>query len=150
MKYKSQTRGALMKALSLWQPWASLIADGRKKIETRYWQLLYRGPLAIHAAKKVDKEACEYFGYDTDKIPSGAVVCIVNVDGCVRFPHPLAPPDEYGDFGEGRFGFLLTLIEKFETPKPARGFQSIWEWDENIVPATPLMTCSKFIKKVRS
>lgn len=39
-----------MKALTLWQPWASLIALGVKSIETRAWSTSYRGPLAIHAA----------------------------------------------------------------------------------------------------
>lgn len=40
------------RALSLWQPWASLIALGVKTIETRSWNTYYRGPLAIHAAKR--------------------------------------------------------------------------------------------------
>jgi hypothetical protein len=39
-----------VKALSLWQPWASLIAVGAKRVETRGWRTPYRGPLAIHAA----------------------------------------------------------------------------------------------------
>ena len=77
-----------------------------------------------------EKDACEDFGYDPETIPRGAVVCIVNVDGCVQFPHPSAPPDEYGDFCEGRYGFLMTLVEKFEIPKPAKGMQGIWSWTE--------------------
>ncbi len=40
-----------MIALTLTQPWATLVAIGAKKIETRSWQTCYRGPLAIHAAK---------------------------------------------------------------------------------------------------
>ncbi|HBA70804.1 MAG TPA: 2-oxoglutarate dehydrogenase E1 [Geobacter sp.] len=40
-----------MKAISLWQPWASLIMTGAKKIETRGWPTKYRGPLVICAAK---------------------------------------------------------------------------------------------------
>lgn len=40
------------KALSIWQPWAHLIASGRKHIETRSWPTRHRGPLAIHAARK--------------------------------------------------------------------------------------------------
>jgi len=44
-----------MKALSLWQPWASAIALGSKRIETRGWATSYRGPLAIHAAKRCVK-----------------------------------------------------------------------------------------------
>ena len=40
-----------MKALTIRQPWASLIAAGVKTIETRSWSTRYRGPLAIHAGK---------------------------------------------------------------------------------------------------
>jgi hypothetical protein len=49
-----------MKAISLWQPWASLIACGAKPYETRHWappKELIGQPVAIHAAKKIDKEA---------------------------------------------------------------------------------------------
>jgi hypothetical protein len=40
-----------MKAITLHQPWATLVAIEQKKIETRSWPTSYRGPLAIHAAK---------------------------------------------------------------------------------------------------
>lgn len=40
-----------MKALSLTQPWATLVTNGHKRIETRSWASSYRGPLAIHASK---------------------------------------------------------------------------------------------------
>ena len=40
-----------MKAISLWQPWASLVATGAKTYETRSWPTKYRGPLVICAAK---------------------------------------------------------------------------------------------------
>ena len=38
-----------MKALTIQQPWASVITMGVKTIETRSWSTKYRGPLAIHA-----------------------------------------------------------------------------------------------------
>ncbi len=41
-----------MKAITIWQPWASLLAIGAKRYETRGWATKYRGPIAIHAAKK--------------------------------------------------------------------------------------------------
>ena len=44
-----------MKALTLHQPWATLVAIGAKRVETRSWATKYRGPLAIHAAKVVRK-----------------------------------------------------------------------------------------------
>lgn len=51
-----------MKAISLWQPWASLIALGVKRVETRSWATSYRGLVAVHAAKrwtKAEREACD-------------------------------------------------------------------------------------------
>jgi activating signal cointegrator 1 len=41
-----------MKALTLWQPWATLVAMEEKCIETRSWSTKYRGEIAIHAAAK--------------------------------------------------------------------------------------------------
>jgi hypothetical protein len=40
-----------MKLLSLWEPWATLMAIGAKRIETRSWDTNYRGWIAIHASK---------------------------------------------------------------------------------------------------
>jgi hypothetical protein len=51
-----------MKAISLWQPWASLIAAGAKPFETRHWappRKLIGATIAIHAAKKIDKDAID-------------------------------------------------------------------------------------------
>ena len=41
----------MIKSLTLWQPHATLVARGAKRLETRSWQTSYRGPIAIHAAK---------------------------------------------------------------------------------------------------
>lgn len=51
-----------MKAISLWQPWASLVVIGSKKIETRGWSTNYRGPLLIHAAKRKKIGELIHFG----------------------------------------------------------------------------------------
>lgn len=54
-----------MKALTIWQPWASLLAYGAKKYETRSWSTKYRGPIAIHAATiKVPQVLKKLFPYD--------------------------------------------------------------------------------------
>jgi len=53
------TSGGSVKALTLTQPWAYLVAVGAKTIETRSWRATYRGPLAIHAAKGFPREAIE-------------------------------------------------------------------------------------------
>jgi hypothetical protein len=94
-----------MKCLSLWQPWATLLAAGLKKVETRSWPIKHRGPLLIHAAKKWDsslydisirdpfKSALDSLGVKpTDRgkmlaptgLPLGAIVGRVEVVECYR------------------------------------------------------------------
>ena len=41
-----------MQALTIQEPWASLLIKGKKKFETRNWQRNYRGLLAIHSGKR--------------------------------------------------------------------------------------------------
>lgn len=75
-----------MKALTIWQPWASLLACGAKQYETRSWATYYRGPIAIHAAKKsvfhvldlipspVLAEMTKLIGAGWNDLPTGAVI----------------------------------------------------------------------------
>ncbi len=51
--------GGEVKAISLSEPWASLVAGGWKRNETRSWNTSYRGWLAIHAAKSIDVDVTE-------------------------------------------------------------------------------------------
>lgn len=90
-----------MKALTIWQPWASLIATGEKIYETRSWPTKYRGPIAIHAAKKDPAKApiwtpeLEKYAGDNEKIgpviflPTGSIIAVgelVNVWYIVHHP----------------------------------------------------------------
>ena len=50
-----------MKVLTLTQPWASLVACGAKRIETRPWRTRYRGPVAIHAAQAMPRAALDFY-----------------------------------------------------------------------------------------
>lgn len=70
-------------ALSVKQPWASLIASGRKSIETRTWQTSYRGPLLICAGKSPDMDAIVRFGGSPEdwelRFPPGIALCVVSL-----------------------------------------------------------------------
>lgn len=54
-----EARERATKALSIMQPWAWLIVSGFKDIENRDWRCHFRGPVLIHAGKKVDRDAME-------------------------------------------------------------------------------------------
>lgn len=104
-----------MKGLSLTQPWATLVAIGAKRIETRSWPAAYTGPIAIHAARRFPNDCIELMatepfrsvltaaGYCADSrlnhrhpnqlltagegrsLPLGAIVAVGELVTCLRF-----------------------------------------------------------------
>ena len=144
-----------MKALTLWQPFASLIACGIKHIETRSWappaDMQWRR-IAIHAAKrKVDWEALTRQGVTVTgnpsevDLPRGAVVCtavlyqvsqVVANDGDRAYlgGGPVdahVKVDAYGDYSVGRWLWFFSDVQPVEPPIPARGRQKLWEWNDD-------------------
>jgi hypothetical protein len=150
-----------MKVITIWEPWATLIALGLKGFETRGWATRYRGPLAIHASKKIDREACERepiksalakYGFTADNLPTGAVVATSNLSECYSvkrdtlggtvilhgkkrsfaWGYPWINEYHFGDYSNGRFAWELTDIKKLPEPIAAKGKQGLWNWEGEI------------------
>ena len=71
-----------MRAITIRQPFASLVVTGRKRLETRKWFTSYRGPLLIHAARSVHREPIRGVA-SLEGLPLGAIVGRVHVIGCL-------------------------------------------------------------------
>ena len=144
-----------MKAISLWQPWASLVAVAAKQIETRSWATQYRGPLVIHAALKwdarireiaaeprmrnllaIDRWAIEY----PYRLTRGAAVALVDLvdvadirSDCMigqtdwkTYPLPTGNELLFGNYTPGRYAWLFQNIRKLKTPVLLKGRQQLW------------------------
>ena len=72
-----------MKAITVKQPWATLIAEGYKEYEFRTWKTSYRGDIFIHAGKGIDKEAMKYFEYLHLDYPLGCIIAKAQMIDCV-------------------------------------------------------------------
>lgn len=138
-----------MRALSLWQPHAQAIALGLKPWETRDWPTRYRGPLAIHAAKRPWTDTGMWHEGARAKLrsalhghlggfflPFGAVVCVAELVDCVptRELRGVIPEEAefWGDFsdgetGAGRFAFRLQNVRALAEPVPVRGQQGFFD-----------------------
>ena len=89
-----RTKKRQIKALSVRQPWASLIASGEKTIEVRSWPTNHRGPLLI-CATKLPREP-----------PCGCMVALVDVASC----RPMVKADEHtalSHYEPGQFAWIL-------------------------------------------
>ncbi len=146
-----------MKAISLTEPWAQLVALGAKRVETRSWATAYRGPLAIHAAKGFPgwaKDLCvstvflEALGWPrpngvitqswldetNDRIkslPRGVVLATCRLVECVRTEKMTFLSAEelaFGDYSPGRWAWILEDITVLPEPVPAKGALGLWEW----------------------
>ena len=141
-----------MRALSLWQPWAQLIAIGAKRIETRSWSTSYRGALAIHAAKAMPREARMFayrdpagkvlndagilLGGDCAALPRGAIVATAvlkavlptdDIQNIAKSVGGLLPHEiDFGDYSHGRFGWVLSDVQALRESIPCKGALGLW------------------------
>lgn len=133
-----------MKALSLWQPWASLWACGRKRYETRHWATPYRGALVVHAAKRICtdiddvlREICEdeFGGHWAVDLPRGALIAVCNLVACLPTDRLLLDGDErhLGNFTTGRFAWDAQNMRELLRPIQFRGRQSLFDVPAEVV-----------------
>lgn len=129
-------------AITLYQPYASLIIAGAKHFETRSWGTDYTGLLVIHAGKTLDVDTRNpvfmkhLMGSgigDWNKLPMGAAVGVVWKGKCFRgrsvLPHIDEREKAFGFFdGDDRVAWELTNPVAFMPPVWIGGQKSLWDW----------------------
>lgn len=136
-----------MKALSVLEPWASLIIQHGKNVENRTWRMAYRGPLVICASKRIEP------GWNQDEWE-----CLLESLGDQR---PQALPDRFRDFqmlpgyalgvvgvtgcdlnmtgnrweAAGQFHIRLTNSRPFARPFPQKGQLGMFDVSEELIHA---------------
>lgn len=131
---------ALPRALTLTQPWASLVMAGAKALETRSWSTRHRGLLVIHASREVDGRAYDRLwgalarnSLADAALPTGAALGTVMLEdvfttGPALDPFLAVPERELGDFSPGRYAWALADPRPFLEPVPWRGAQGVWRY----------------------
>lgn len=124
-----------MKAITIKEPWATLIAEGYKEYEFRTWKTNFRGEILIHAGKGVDRAAMKRFQHLNLKYSKGAIIAKATITDCVKVDDELKKflnkkdPLVYKNIIESEdyrgFGFKLENVEKVE-PVEKNGRLGIW------------------------
>jgi activating signal cointegrator 1 len=140
-----------MKVLSMIQPWASLFILGESQFETRTWRTHYRGPLAIHTSKKMDKEVVAHpnmtlllqkYGYTKESLPTGMIIGTCTLINCVKVIENhqtwalledgrMVSDNDYflGDFREGNYAWEVSDRKLLDQFIQASGKLGLWEYD---------------------
>ncbi|BAY87775.1 hypothetical protein NIES267_72990 (plasmid) [Calothrix parasitica NIES-267] len=139
--YNTTTPNTL-KAISLWQPWASLIELGLKHYETRSWKTKYRGKLLICSAAKSTKEQYQqYLKIDSEvKLPlwdetnflRGYALAICDLVDCIDItPEFINQQSQIemlcGDWQVGRYAWKLENIQPIAKPFAVKGKQRFFD-----------------------
>lgn len=131
-----------MKVLSLIEPWATLIKERKKFIETRSWKTSYRGELYIHASSKKINKSDSHTIKLLELIPNvamgyGNILCKCKLVDCVymdqKFLDEIKTKEQEflcGEYSIGRYAWILEDIEPI-TPIPAKGHLNIWNYQVN-------------------
>ena len=139
--------GRPVPAITLWQPWGTLIADEQKRFETRGWSTQYRGPLLIHAGARSDNQfagelwLAGQMATDPVDMPKGAVVAVANLTAVHRTTSALLreqlTDDErrVGDFSPGRYAWELENVRRLASPVKCKGALSLWVPDQSVLDA---------------
>jgi activating signal cointegrator 1 len=111
--------------LSIRQPWAELILQGRKSIEVRSWSTAHRGELWLHAGARTDDDAMRRLGLGSLAVPHGALVGRCELYDCVEFSVDTWEQWRVRHLNSGalekrRFAWLLRDPTR-TSPKPMKG-----------------------------
>lgn len=131
-----------MKVISIIEPWASLIKEKVKFIETRSWKTNYRGKIYIHASlKKVskkDERINNLISLLKDKdFKYGHIIAEATLVDCIYMDEEFLLKikennQEYicGEYTLGRYAWVLKDIKELENPIPAKGNLGIWNYND--------------------
>jgi len=128
-----------MKALTICQPYAELIARGDKRVENREWPTRYRGLLYIHAGKSREwmndgDDGMEYdYGLRVADMSFGAVVAVARLVDCLEYDfimrgmhrekYPWLKDHEHTN---GPWCWILADVSRVK-PVPWRGALGLWD-----------------------
>ena len=126
-----------MKVLSIKEPWASLIINGTKKIETRSWKTKYRGEIYIHASlskAKITKPEVYELIKDMN-FKCGYIICKCNLVDCIYMTDEYVNDmktnhyEEYicGHYEVGRYAWIVEDVKVIE-PIEAKGKLGLWNY----------------------
>ncbi|MGB6296551.1 MAG: DNA N-6-adenine-methyltransferase [Rivularia sp. (in: cyanobacteria)] len=137
----SNTKSNTLKAISLWQPWASLIPLGLKHYETRSWKTKYRGKLLIcSTAKSTKTQHLHYLKICNDielpewnetNFPHGCAIAVCDLVDCIEItPEFIAQQSQTeilcGNWQVGRYAWKLENIQPIAESFAVKGKQGLF------------------------
>lgn len=136
-----------MKCLSVSQPFAQLIINGKKTIELRNWNTNYRGEFLVHAPLKIRKEDCKRLKI-SEKLPTGVIIGKAQIVDVKKYDSAKEVKADKkfhlasGKFNDRKYGFILKKPRQFRIPIPWKGRLGFFDVDlpKSKIPSTEIVS----------
>lgn len=132
-----------MKVLTIREPFATLIKNKIKYIETRSWKTNYRGELYIQAGvAKIKKDVKDRNSlsklYNEGELSYGNIICKCNLIDCVYMTEDFIKEEKKknnnnfisGHYEVGRYAWILDNVEPID-PIKVKGQLGIWNYNND-------------------
>lgn len=125
-----------MKAITIREPWASLIINGYKKYEFRSWKTNYRGKILIHAGKGIDKDMLYITDKYNIKINPGNIIGEVEITDCIKvddkFNEYLRKDNRlvYRGNYKDNYAWKIENVVKFDKTISVNGKLGLWNYEK--------------------
>ncbi len=127
-----------MKALTVKEPWASLIINGYKEYEFRSWKTNYRGRILIHAGLTLEEDASKNFKDYNLNYGKGEIIGEATLTDCILVTDKLEDdlyklnPLVYAKSKHSRvYAWKLEDIKVYNRRIPSKGRLGLWNYDIN-------------------
>lgn len=122
-----------MKCLSVSQPYADLIIQGKKTIELRTWNTKFRGEFLVHAPLRIKTETCKKLGIDKENLRTGVIIGRAELYDVKVYNTTNELKSDYNkhfasrEFLDHKYGFLLKNPKELRVPIPYKGSLGFFE-----------------------
>jgi len=123
-----------MKCLSVCQPFAELIVQGKKTIELRKWNTKFRGEFLVHAAKNILEEDCKRMKISPKTVTTGAIIGKVDLVDVKKYESDKELNKDkkkhhsVSDNTKNKYGFILENPKKLRVPIEYMGKLNFFEF----------------------
>ena len=134
-----------MKCLSVCQPIAELIVQGKKTIELRKWNTKFRGEFLVHAPQKIRLDDCKRLKIKT-KMTVGAIIGKVELVDVKEYESSTQIKIDskkhlaLNDISENKYGFILQNPKELKIPIPCSGQLNFFEFKPELTKINEIKT----------
>jgi len=134
-----------MKCLSVCQPFAELVVQGKKTIELRKWNTKFRGEFLVHAPQKIRLEDCKRLKIKPEMTVSAIIgkvelIDVKEYENATQIKKDSKKHLALNGESDNKYGFILQNPKQLRIPIPCTGQLNFFEFKPELTKINEIKT----------